>query len=470
LRTARAARIQLVVFRPTHAKERVIQATNTIKEAKAFILPKLHRIVEFLVSQGITTIGNMLYGFLCIRLLPMGEYAKFVVVFSIQASLMILLDVGISGTLVPLIGERIEDNRLIADYLASLRQIAHWLFVIAAPITIVGYPLLVRNRHWNWQTVTAMVVIVLVSAWFARVGAAYGAVLIVRRDRKRWYQAQMITSFGALALLGLFVFAHWLSAFAAILISVMRVIAMAAIYYARAQKLLGVKGVPSKERRAAAVQLSLPAIPSVIYYALGGQISVFLITYFGRTSAVASIGALGRLGQIFAVLTPINGILVEPYFARLPRQQLKSNYLMAVTGAGACGAGLVVLARIFPGLFLWVLGPKYAGLQTEVVLVMVSGAIGLLGGVVATVNGSRRFIFYSFVLTDNVLTLILQALYIWRVDLSTVKSVLWFNIFSMFPTLATGAITAFYGFTHGGRNIKETLYVPEPEELPNVQS
>lgn len=410
----------------------------------------------------------MLYGFLCIRLLPVGEYAKFVVVFSIQASLMILLDVGISGTFIPLIGERIGDKQLIADYLASLRKIAHWLFAIAIPITTVGYPLLVHNRHWDWQTVTAMIIIVLVSAWFARVGAAYGAVLILQRDRKSWYRAQMITSFGALGLLGLFVLFHWLSAFAAILISVGRVIAIAAIYYVRSRKLLGVKGAPSKEKCTAAIQLSLPTMPSVIYYALGGQISVFLITYFGRTSAVASVGALGRLGQLFALLTPINGILVEPYFARLPRQQLKSHYLMAVAGAGAFGACLVTLARIFPGLFLWILGPKYAGLRIEVMLVMLSGAIGLLAGVVATINGSRRFTYYSFVLADTILTLILQAVYIWRVDLSTVKAVLWFNIFTMLPTLATGTITAFYGSAHGGRTIKETIYIPEAPEMQDV--
>jgi len=410
----------------------------------------------------------MLYGFLCIRLLPMGDYAKFVVVFSIQASLMILLDVGISGTLVPLVGERIEDRRLIADYLASLRQIAHWLFLIAAPIATVGYPLLVRNRHWSWQTVTAMVVIVLVSAWFARVGSAYGAVLLLRRDRRHWYRAQMATSFGALALLGVFVLFHWLGAFQAILINVARVIAIALIYYVRAQKLLGVRGVPSKEKRTAIIQLCLPAVPSVIYYALGGQISVFLITYFGRTSAVASVGALTRLGQIFGLLAPINGILVEPYFARLPKEHLKSHYLMALAAAGACGAGLVALARVFPGIFLWVLGPKYAGLQTEVMLIMVSGAIGLVAGLVATINGSRRFIFYSFVLADIILTLILQAVYIWKVDLSTVKAVLWFNIFTMFPTIATGAITAFYGFARGGRKIVESHYVPEPTNIPDI--
>jgi O-antigen/teichoic acid export membrane protein len=441
---------------------------RAVKTAKVFFLPKLRRIAEFLVSQGITTVGNMLYGFLCIRLLPVGEYAKFVVVFSIQASLMILLDVGISGTFIPLVGERIEDRQLIADYLASLRQIAHWLFAIAAPIAIVAYPFLVRNRHWSWQTVTAMVIIVLVSAWFARVGSAYGAVLILRRDRRRWYRAQMFTSFGALALLGVFVLFHWLGAFVTILVSVGRIIALALIYYVRARKLLGVRGVPSREKRTAVVQLSLPAIPSVIYYALGGQISVFLITYFGRTAAVASVGALSRLGQIFALLTPINGLLVEPYFAKLPREHLKSHYLMAVAGAGACGVGMVTLAHIFPGPFLWVLGPKYAGLHAEVGLVILSGAISLVAGMMATINGSRRFIYYSLVLADTIVTLILQAVYIWRVDLSTVKAVLWFNIFTMGPTVAIGVITAFYGFARGGRKIVESHNVQQSTEIADI--
>ncbi len=438
-----------------------IRFRTCIISATEFLSPKVHRIVEFLVSQGITTAGNILYGLLCVRLLPVGEYAKFVVVFSVQASLMVLLDVGISGSFIPLIGKRVDDSRLIADYLASLRQLSHWLYAITAPITIVAYPLMVRNRHWNWKTVSAMVAVVLVSAWFARVGAAYGSVLILKRDRHRWYRAQMFTSFGAVGFIGIFAFLHWLGAFVAILISVGRVIAIAAVYYSRARTLLGVKGHPSREKRKTIVHLTLPVIPSVVYYALGGQISVFLITIFGHTAAVASIGALNRLGQIFSFVMPINGILIEPYFARLPREQLKSHYLMAVAGASVCGAALVAMARAVPELFLWILGPQYAGLQAEVVLVILSGAIGLVNGMVASINGSRRFIYYSFVLVDIILTLILQAVYIWKFDLSTVKSVLWFNIVTMIPTIAVAILTAFYGFARGGRCIAEAVYVSD---------
>lgn len=413
----------------------------------------MHRVAEFLVSQGIAVAGSLLYGLLCIRLLPLGEYAKFVVVFATQASIIMLMDVGISGSFIPLVGERVDNLQLIADYLASLRQITRWLFTIIAPAAIVVFPLLVRNRNWGWKTVAVMVVIVLISAWFARVEAAYGTVLILRRDRSRWYRAKIIASFVSLILLGVFVACHCFNAFVAILISMTTQISVAMTYFLRSRQLLGVSGAPSKEKRTAIIQLTLPAVPSVVYYALQGQLSIMLITIFGRTAGVASVGALGRLGQIFSLLSQMNRILVEPYFAKLKKAQLKVNYLIAAMAAGCLGFGAVALARIFPGLFLWVLGPKYASLRVEVVLVMLIGAMGFVGGLISSINNSRRFIYYSFVLTDNILTLLVQAVFIWKVDLSTVKAVLWFGVASSLPTFIIGILTAFYGLARGGRRI-----------------
>ena len=322
-----------------------IQSTSRMENWRAFLVPKGKRVAEFLSWQGTTMAGNLLYGFLCIRLLPIADYAKFVVVFAIQGSLVILMDVGISGSLIPLIGDRINDRQLIADYVASLRQLAHWLFAIVAPLTVIAYPLLVRNRHWSWPTVAAMVAILLVSVWFARVGAAYGAVLIVRRDRRRWYQAQMVSSLGTLAVLVLFFFLHWLNAFSAILINVSGIVSVALTCYLRSRHLLGVVGSPSKQKRAAIIHLTLPAIPGVIYYALQGPLSIMLITIFGRTAAVASVGALTRLGQPFTLLAQMNPLLVEPYFASLPKNRLKSHYFGAVAAAACFGLAVVALAR-----------------------------------------------------------------------------------------------------------------------------
>jgi O-antigen/teichoic acid export membrane protein len=405
--------------------------------------------------------GNMLYGLLCVRLLPIADYAKFVVVFGIQGTLVVLMDIGISGSLIPLVGEHIDDRQLIADYVASLRQLAHVLFALMVPVTVIVYPLFVRHRQWSWPVVAAMVGIVLTSAWFARVGSAYGAVLILRRDRNRWYRAQLVSSLGTLALLLIFWGAHWLTAFSAILINVAGMVSVALTYFFRSRKLLGVRGVASADKRAALIHLALPSSPGVIFYALQGQIGLLLITMFGRTAAVAGVGALGRLGQIFALFSQSNPLLVEPYFARLQRARLKSHYLGALAAVGAVGLSVVTLAHVFPELFLWVLGPKYAGFRFEVQLVMISGAIGLMGGFMASVNGSRRFNFYWHNITTIVLTVIVQCCFLWKTDLSTVRAVLWLSVATATVSLFTNTLCAFYGFARGPRRIKGLDYSTE---------
>ena len=141
---------------------------------KTFLVQKSRRITEFLILQGITMVGNSLYGFLCVRLLPIPEYAKFVVVFGFLGTLVVLMDIGFSSALLPLIGEKTDDLRFIADYVASLRQLAYWLFFVLAPASAILYPLIVRRQHWSAHVVAGMVAILLVAAWCARVGGAYG--------------------------------------------------------------------------------------------------------------------------------------------------------------------------------------------------------------------------------------------------------------------------------------------------------
>ena len=418
---------------------------------KAFLAPKLQRVVEFLAAQGITMAGNLLYGLLCVRLLPIAGYAKFAVVFGFLGTLTLLMDINFSGTLIPLVGERIDDRQLIADYVASLRQLAHRLYMVMAPAAILVFPLLVYKQQWSWQVVAAMVAILLVAAWCARVGGAYGAVLIVRRDQRVWYRAQMISSLGTLALLGVFWAAHWLSAFSAILINVAGIVFVSSSYFFRARYLLGGAGHPSKEKRKAIVHLALPNMPNAIFYALQGQMSLLLITIFGHTSAVASIGALGRLSQIFALFAQMNPLLVEPYFAKLSRARLKANYLGVLAVVGVLCLFVTGLARYFPQLFLWVLGPKYYGLRFEVLLSIATGSLGYLCGVLWVINSARRFVYWWNGALTITYSLLAEVLFLWKMDLSTVRGVL-----TLMVALASGGflinvLTGVYGFLWGPR-------------------
>jgi O-antigen/teichoic acid export membrane protein len=423
---------------------------------RAFLAPKLHRVVEFFTLQGITLAGNLFFGFLCVRLLPIPEYAKYAVVFGFLGTLTIFMDVGFSNALLPLIGERIDDLRLIADYVATLRQLAHWLFLLIAPATIILYPLIVRRQQWSVWIVAVMIAILLVSAWCARVSGAYGAVLIVRRDRKSWYRVRMIYSIGGLVLLVIAWKAHILNGLCAMLINLIGLIYMAVAYFLQAQHLLGVPGVATREKRKAMVHFTAPNLPNTIFYALQGQISLLLITYFGHATAVASVGALARLGQIFILFSQMTPLLIEPYFAKLPRARLKRNYLgVFAIEVVICGA-FIVLARFFPGIFLWILGHQYSGLRYEVFLMIAISSISYLYGVLWVVHNACRFVYWwnSFFIVT--LTLVIQILFIWKADLSTIRGVLYMNLCTTGAMFVVMIATGIYGFIFGPRKIAET--------------
>ena len=423
---------------------------------KAFLFPKLHRVTEFLGLQGITTAGNLLYGFLCVRLLPIPDYAEFAVVFGFLGTFTVLMDIGISSTLIPLVGERIDDRQLIADYVASIRQLAHWVYIAVAPLIAVVYPLIVRRQQWSWKVLAAMVAILLVAGWCARIGGAYGAVLIIRRDRTVWYRMQMISSLGTLFLLGIVWSAHWLNAFSAILINVAGIVFVGYAYYLRAERLLGVKGHSSREKRNAIVHLALPSMPNAIFYALQGQISLLLITFFGRTTAVASIGALNRLSRFFLLFAQMNPLFIEPYFAKLPAARLRRSYLCVLAISGAFCLFMVGSARALPGVFLWVLGPKYRDLRFEVLLAMAAISISFFYDVIVTMNNARRFVYWWNGIMTIALVLSVQVFFLWKVDLSTVRGVLYMGIATAAAILLVNALTAIYGFARGPRQTPES--------------
>jgi len=424
---------------------------NQINRLRIFSAPKLRSISEFLSLQGITIAANLLYGFLCVRILPLTEYAKFAVVFGFSGTLNILMDVNFSGTLAPLIGTHVDDRTLIADYVASLRHLAYRLYVVVGVGAIFVYPIMVRHQSWDWWTVSAMVAILLAVSWLVRLSGSYGAVLIVCRYRAPWYRAQLIASLGTLALLLTFWSIHCLSAFAAILINVAGMAFVSFSNYFYAQKVLACKGNSTREKRNAIIHLAMPNMPNAIFYAFQGQIALLLITIFGHTSAVAGVGALSRLSQIFLFFGQMNFLLLEPYFARLPESKFKRNYAAAVIVEIILCLVVSGTALTFPQIFLWILGHKYNGLSREVFLAIAGSSLSYFSGVLWGLHSARKFVYWWASSAYIFLTIAVQVWFICRIDLSTVRAVLELNIVTACVSVLMNALAGVYGMIYGPR-------------------
>ena len=124
-------------------------AMTQLEKARSFFVPKLRQVAHFLMKQGIAMTGNLLYGLLCVRLLPVPDYAKFAVLFGYMGTLTVLMDIGMSGTLGPMVGEQIANLQLIANYVAALRRLAQRLYLILAPLAAVIFVFIVQRQHWE---------------------------------------------------------------------------------------------------------------------------------------------------------------------------------------------------------------------------------------------------------------------------------------------------------------------------------
>jgi hypothetical protein len=425
--------------------------------------------LQYFTVQGITIATNLIYGLLCVRLLPSSEYAKFVVVFGAQGTLVVLMDLNFSGTIIPLIGERVNDRKLIADYVASLRQLSYWLFGIVGAGTIICFPFLVKHRGWDWSVVGPMVGTLLLSTWFVRVGSAYGAVLILLGKRPIWYRAQMVSSVGTLVVLGVFWALHRLGPFTAILINVSGIVYLGIEFCRQANRLLGTSGLASARLKRAIVGLAMPNIPQAIFFALQGQVSVFLITFFGHTQGVSSVGALARLGQIFIIFKQANMLFTEPYFAKLPKALMRSRYTLALLVAGMISLGVMQLTYIYPQALLWVLGPQYRDLRFEVQLAVATSAIGFVSNLLWTIHSARRFVFWWNVIFSIILTLVVQVLFVINADMGVVRNVLMLNLIMNLASLSINIMAGVYGFLKGPRQAEEAPVIT-PESTDETES
>jgi len=185
---------------------------------------------------------------------------------------------------------------------------------------------------------------------------------------------------------------------------------------------------------------------NAIFFCLQGQITIFLISFFGRqVNSIAEVGALGRLAMIFAVLSNLLANVFAPAFARCQSlRKLRWQYA-AIVGCVA-GFSLVVIgvAAFFPRQFLFVLGNKYAHLERELLLMVGGAVITALAGTLWSLNAAKAWIAGSWLYIP--LTLSTQLALIPATDFSSVTGVLMFNLVSAIPSLALNFVLSYRGF------------------------
>jgi O-antigen/teichoic acid export membrane protein len=408
----------------------------------------LHRariLGNFAFVQGVVQVISFLSGILVIRHLDQREYAYFTIANTMQGTLNVLADIGISIGLISIGGRVWQDRQrfgqLVKTALGLRRKLAAGVVVIVTPIL---YFMLVKNGASVGYSA------ILITAVLAGLGVQLliGVFSVVPRLRSDIGRIQTIDLTGAVArLLALLaVMLVFLNGAAALAIGSATLFLQ---YWMLRKYVAGVVDLSAPENsedQAAMHGFIRSQAANAIFFCLQGQITVFLISFFGRQiSSVAEVGALGRLAMIFAVLSHLLANVFAPAFARCQSlRKLRWQYA-AIVGC-VVGFSLVIIAAaaFFPHQFLFVLGNKYSHLQRELLLMVGGAVIAALAGTLWSLNAAKAWVAGSWLYIP--LTLATQLAMIPVTDFSSVAGVLTFNLVSAVPSLVLNVILSYRGF------------------------
>ncbi|MGI8431097.1 MAG: lipopolysaccharide biosynthesis protein [Chthoniobacterales bacterium] len=384
-------------------------------------------------------------GILLVRRLEQSEYGLFTIANTMQGTLNILADIGISIGMVSIGGKVWQDGRRFGELVSTGLRLRRMLGVFSIlVITPLLYFMLTKNGAS--LPYTLLIIGAVLAGLFAQL--SLGVLEVVPRLRADVRQIQVIDFTGSIArLIALVLLAFvFLNAAAAAIVGAVTLLFQYLLMRRYAARVVDLHAPENADDRKAMLGFIRNQAPNAIFYCLQGQITILLISFLGhRAGAVAEVGALGRLAMIFTVLGSLMANIFAPAFARC-QEQARLRLLYAGIVGGVILFGLAVLggAAFLPNEFLFILGNRYSHLQYELLLMVAGATLNMVASTLWALNASRAWIIGSWLYIP--LTLTTQVALIPFLDFSTVTGVLTFNLFSAVPSLLLNIGLSFHGF------------------------
>ncbi len=410
--------------------------------------PRLGGVVG---AQGIVQVCNAFSGLLAVWLLPReSAYAWFTVAGSMMIMVTCLSDSGISAALQAVGGPLWQDRARFSRVVGAVLRAQRWLVAGASLVVIAWMLVLLHRLQAPVVGMACAVVLVAAFAWPAAAAQIWSHVNRLQQRLRPQLLAEVSASASRLVLtaasLGVLLWAGGgtldsMPALAFVAVVACACAASFALHHLVKRAAAGMvhrDECGSHEFDAAVRRIVAGSAAFTIYYGLQGQVGTWLISFYGTSARVADVGALGRLGVLFALAGAPVVQLGVPAFARCQGRAQLLRQLLVVCGLyGLFSLAVVVVVTLLPGPVLWLLGPQYAHLGFELRLAALAPALTGLCGIVWALVLARGWVRSSVLVVP--VGLAAQVAACAFLDLSTVTGVLLFNLSVMLPVMALGA-------------------------------
>lgn len=371
---------------------------------------------------------SFISGIIVIRQLPTHEYAFYTLANTMLGTMTILADGGIS-TGVMAEGGKVWLNKqklgkVIVTGLELRKKFAIGSLGIAIPILLY----FLRRHHADW-TISILIVLSLVPSFLSSLSSTILEIAPkLHQDIAALQKNQVNTNIKRLGLLTLTAFVFPLS-FVAILCAGLPQIWANIKLKRLSHKYADLNQDTDLKAQSNILSFVKRILPGSIYYCLSGQISLWLISSFGTTDAVAQIGALTRLSMVLILFKALFSSLLFPRYARMPNQPslLFNRYLKIQVTLFIMTIGITGFVWLYPNEVLWILGKEYYNLKDEVILQTIASCLNLSSGIIYGLCTNRGWIIHPIISIPISFISLVSGINLFQ--LSTIEGVLMFNIY-----------------------------------------
>jgi hypothetical protein len=385
-------------------------------------------------------------GLLFINFMPVHELALYTLASSMTIFFTFATDLGSTASLLHFFHRAAKEETSFHPYHEAVLSLRHWGFVVGAGVVAVALPVLAAGKGFTSWEVGLALGGVLLCVWFQIRVSLRLLALRLKAAFGRSYRAEIAGSGLRLGLAGLMAATGWLQAWLGILTVAIGSALTAGLARPEQEvpRSVAPEGLGIYRRKI--FRYLLPTLPAAAYFAVQGPLIVWLSATFAGVRTIAEVGALGRLALVVGLFSGLIGTVFLPRLVHITDDRLYlRRYLQFGTLLAGVAATLALAAAAAPQLFLLLLGPKFAGLHSELLLVVAASGLSLLDGYAVNVNLARSWTRWQG--AALAIQIAVQALLVVQLPLSTTFNILLFNLVSAGIALALQLVTTVAGFT-----------------------
>ncbi len=392
-------------------------------------MSSLKKILHFGSYQVLIQLFNAGSGILMIRWLPKEQYAFYAIFFSIQTIINMASGVGIN-TAMSVIGGRIHDDKEKLGILLNTinQKRLQVLKIVIIPILLYAVWLFYQNNV-DLKTTIFTLAFLLIYIFFQIRAILLGDIAKLLSQYKEMGRFELfpaiVKAFGVVVLFLLASLNYY-----TLIISVTVSLIVQYVYIRKiTSPLYNVSSYFDNDYNKEIVVLIKRSLFSTFFYLFQGQIVIVLLSIFSGVDNIANFTAMGRIAILLSIFSnTINGFFLpiasrsnDTSDLRKLFKKMALIYLIILSVA-------VLFAYSFQELILKLLGSQYSTYKTEFVILIFGACfsefISFMWGFIFT----KGWIEYQW--AYPLLTIVIQIVLIFLLNLKDFKQILWFNIIS----------------------------------------